>query len=83
MARSHRHFFDEAAKLIDCPDPEEMIRKFEKDAEAHARLLREMLDGRADADALPLNPIRRAEPAHNSTPGPSGQLRLNADDEDG
>ncbi len=75
LGRSHEHFFNEASKLIDCPDPERMIREFEEKAEAHARLLREMLDGRADADALPLNPIRRAATGQNPTLEKSGRLR--------
>ena len=59
MGRSHEHFFNEAQKLIDCPDPLEMIRQFEEDSENHARLLRQMLDGEVDSDALPINPITK------------------------
>lgn len=84
--RSHEHFFDVAAKLI---DPEDSARSrgydssadelaaLEAEAEQHARRLH--FEG---PDALPHNPWRREEPAQNSTPCPSGQLRLDADDQD-
>jgi len=77
LGRSHEHFFQEAAKLI---DPEDAARSrgydsvadelsaLEVEAELHARRLH--FDG---PDRLPQNPWRRAEPGSTS-----GQLRLDS-----
>ena len=80
MGRSHEHFFDVAAKLIDPQDSArsrgydnvaDELAALEAEAEQHARRLH--FEG---PDALPQNPWRRGEPAQNSTTDHSGQLRL-------